>query len=138
MLWKRILLVAVGSLTVACVAGWTYMNRQFQMYVDRRVVSVTRIHDYAYVQKVHNDYEWFARVHIQPSDGDSFLRRYPFRKNFNKSLLDGKLENKYVASCPTCWYYFEGHGHGHGPYGYALYLVREDKQQAELYELFGD
>jgi hypothetical protein len=133
---KRIAFTTAGVLVTIAIALTVYWHSLFLKFPEHTVTAYTGITNQRTVQKVHSDYDWYLRSDIQASDGERVLKRYAFKSGFSRDVLQGKLDNAYVADCQDCWSYYEGKGHG--PYGYVLIVLSADKKQLQMYELFGD
>ena len=132
---KRIKLTLGGILVIVIgvIAYFKFLN---VTYIDRTIKSYTNVNDYSIKEKIHNNHEWYAKISISKTDGDSLLKRYPFKQSYTIKAIAGKVQQDYIKECPDCWYYIEDKEAG--LYGYILYCLSSDKMQLEIYQAFGD
>jgi hypothetical protein len=122
------------------VGLWLYWGWLFKMYPEHAIARDTGIDHFVVVNKVHNDYEWYATVRVQTDDANKLVRRYPFKQGFNAAMLNGKIFELPKTECPSCLYFVQQSEHDrlNHPYDYVLYLLNADRTQLTVYEVFGN
>lgn len=133
---KNTIKITLGVASIIVIGVIGYIEFLNFTYVDRTIKKNTQIKSYVFIQKVHDNHQWYAKITISKDDGENLFKLYHFSYGYNTKVIAGKSQNDYIKDCPNCWYYLDDKGHG--VYGYVLYCLSEDKKQLEVYQEFGD
>ncbi len=138
---RRKYIIGSGIVLISAISVglWLYWGWLFDMYPEHAIIRETGIKNFVVISKIHNDYEWYATIHVQGADAQNLLQKFPFKQGFNAAMFNGKVYELPVTDCPRCFFYLNltAHDRAYHPYDYVFYLLDTDRAQLTVYEVFG-